>query len=75
MTQENLKDFVFEAQNIVDGYCYPLPDGVSIDCAEDVIISQPHHTVIVNDDSISVLAWVTIPKDYFTTNAPAQAGE
>lgn len=75
MDKTELQRFVYEAQNIVDGYCFPLPDDVSIDCAEDVIVSSPHHTVIENDDSISVLAWVTIPKDYFTTNAPAQAGE
>jgi hypothetical protein len=75
MNRSELKRFVFEAQNIVDGYTSPLPDGVSIDCAEDVILASPHHTVHDNPDSVSVLAWVTIPKDYFITNAPATAGD
>jgi hypothetical protein len=67
MTAAELQRFVFEAQNIVDGYTYSLPSGVSIDCAEDVDLGL-RPSVQEHDDSVSVLAWVTIPKDYFIAN-------
>lgn len=75
MDKSELEKFVREAHHIVDGYVHPLPGDVYIDCAEDVILAYPHHTVIENEESVSVLAWVTIPKNYFITNAPAQAGD
>ena len=72
MNKSELQPFVYEAQNIFDGYSYSLPDDFSIYCAEDVILASPHHTVRENKDSISVLAWVTIHKDYFITNASCE---
>ena len=75
MSKEQLQRFVDEAHNIVDGYIDNLPDGVSIDCAEGVILHHPHYTVIETDCSVCVLAWVSIPKDYTSACfAPAEAG-
>ena len=60
-----LKRFLDEAHNINDGYIGDsLPEGVSLDIAEGVITGGPHCTVRENGRSVSVLAWITIDKDY-----------
>jgi hypothetical protein len=60
-----LKRFLDEAHNINDGYIGgSLPEGVSLDIAEGVITGGPHCTVRENGRSVSVLAWITIDKDY-----------
>jgi hypothetical protein len=61
-----LKRFLEEAHNIKDGYIGDsLPEGVSLDITEWLITgNKPHHTVRENATSVSVLAWVTIDKDY-----------
>jgi hypothetical protein len=64
MNKSQLQRFVDEAHNIVDGYIDNLPDDVSIDCAEGVILNPPHHTVIETESSVCVLAWISIPKGY-----------
>ena len=75
LSKEQLQRFVDEAHNIIDGYI-DLPEDVSIDCAESVIQHGPHHTVIETDRSVSVLAWISIPKDYTSICfAPATAGD
>jgi hypothetical protein len=60
-----LKRFLDEAHNIKDG-CIgdSLPEGVSLDIAEEVITGGPRYTVRENVRSVSVLAWITIDKDY-----------
>jgi hypothetical protein len=76
MTKQELQRFVDEAHNIVEGYIDNLPDGVSIDCAEGVILNSPHYTVTENDCSVSVMAWISIPKNYTSICfAPAAASE
>lgn len=64
MNTSELRRFVNEAHNIIDGYVDNLPDGVSILPAEDVITSGPYYTVTETDDSVYVLAWIDIPKNY-----------
>lgn len=60
-----LKRFLDEAHNINDGYIGgSLPEGVSLDIAEEIIAGGPHSTVRENERSVSVLAWITIDKDY-----------
>lgn len=64
LSKEQLQRFVDEAHNIVDGYINNLPGGVEINCAEGVILDSPHYTVTESDNSVSVMAWISIPKDY-----------
>jgi|DEB0MinimDraft_6_1074348.scaffolds.fasta_scaffold228274_2 hypothetical protein len=60
-----LKRFHDEAHNINGGYIGDsLPEGVSLDIAEEIIAGGPHSTVRENERSVSVLAWITIDKDY-----------
>lgn len=66
LSKEQLQRFVDEAHNIVDGYIDGLPDDVEINCAEGVILNSPHYTVTESDCSVSVMAWISIPKDYFS---------
>jgi len=76
--REQLQRFVDEARNIVDGYVDNLPDGVSIDPAEDARTTRPIQTVIETSSAVYVQAWIAIPKDYdFPSDpfAPATAGD
>ncbi len=64
LTNAELQRFVDGAHDIIEGYVDNLPDGVSIDPAEGVIVDGPLRTVIECDSSVYVLAWIEIPKSY-----------
>lgn len=64
MNRTELQRFVDEAQNIIDGYIDNLPESVCITAAVDVSSPGPHSAVIETDNSVCVLAWISIPKSY-----------
>lgn len=59
MDKNQRERYVREAYHIVNGYTYPLPEGVSIECSEDAFLSSVRET----ETSVSVQAWVTMPKE------------
>lgn len=64
MHNTELKRFLSEARNIINGYTYDLPEDVRIDVTTSVWVDRPNQTILVHEDAVSVLAWITIPKTY-----------